>query len=133
MADSKPVKRTFKKTETVRERNTRTSNAEPKVRRLHKTASSIGRPASAARRFGGKEYYLPLPDNKVGRFFNKKRSFIPRFFKEAWTEVRKVEWPDRRSTVRMTIAVFVFSFIFGLIITVVDYGLGKLFRKVFIE
>lgn len=133
MAESKPAKRPLKKTETVRERSTRTSNSKPKVRRLRKTADSIGRPAGAVKRFGGREYYLPMPDNRIGQFLNKRRSFMPKFFKEAWAEVRQVDWPDRRATVKLTLAVFVFSFIFGLLVTVVDYGLGKLFRKVFVE
>ena len=132
MADSKPKKRQLKKAETVRERAER-ATSEPKPRRLHNTTNAVGKPLGAARRFGGKEYYLPLPDNRFGRFLNKRRSFIPKFFKEAWAEVRQVEWPDRRATLKLTLAVFIFSLIFGAIITVVDFGLDKVFRKVFID
>lgn len=134
MADPTPKKRQLKKTETVRERTERAASADtPKTRRLHRTGRAVSRPFAAIRRLGGKEYYLPLPDNRLGRFLNKRRSFIPRFFKEAWQELRQVEWPDKKQTFKLTMAVFIFSVIFGAIITVVDYGLGKVFRKVFIE
>lgn len=137
MADKKseetPKKRTLKKTETVRQRSERAEAAEPKGRHLKRTAGVVGKPFKAAHRVGKKEYYLPLPDNRVGRFLNKRRRFIPSYFREAWQELRQVTWPDRRATVRMTYAVFIFSAVLILLTTVVDFGLDKVFRKVFLS
>jgi preprotein translocase SecE subunit len=132
MAEDKSKSKPAKKAETLRQRTQRASEA-PRVRRIQKTAKSITKPFSAAKRVGAKEYYLPLPDNKVGHFLNKRRQVTPRYFRDAWAEVRNVQWPDRRTTVRLTFAVFVFSLVFGLLITTVDYGLDKLFRKVFLS
>lgn len=130
--EEKSKKRALKKPETMRERAERTANSKPKTRRLHKAASGLRRPVHVARRVGKKEFYLPLPDNRVGRFLNKRRSATPRFLKEAWLELRQVEWPNARTTMRLTLAVFIFSLVFGAIITIVDYGLDKVFRSVFL-
>ena len=70
-----------------------------------------------------------MPDNRLGRFLTKRRSLIPSYFKNSWREVRQVVWPNRRDTIKMTIAVFVFAVFFGLLIALVDYGLDKLFKQ----
>lgn len=106
--------------------------AAPKTRRLKATAGAASRPFKAAHRVGKKEYYLPMPNNRVGRFLNKPRRFTPRFLLNAWRELRMVEWPPMRTVFRLTMAVFIFSLIFGLLIMVVDSGLDKLFKKVFL-
>ena len=125
-------KRSLKKTETIRQRSERASEAPVKGRRLKSTAGAAAKPFRAAHRVGKKEYYLPLPDNRVGRFLNKRRRLMPSYFREAWAEVRKVEWPTGRNTVRLTLAVFIFAGIFILLTTVVDFGLDKAFRAIFL-
>lgn len=134
VADEPSTKRRIRKVETVRERAERSVAAadKPKVRRIRKTAGAASRPFRAAHRIGQKEYYLPMPDNRVGKFLNKRRRFTPRFIREAWAELRQVEWPNARMTARLTIAVFIFALFFGLLVTAVDFGLGKLFEKVFL-
>jgi preprotein translocase SecE subunit len=96
---------------------------------LRPAVQKAKKPFSKAAKIGKKEYYLPLPDNKVGRFLNKRRSIIPKYFKEAWLEMRQVQWPNRKETIRLSTAVLLFALIFGIIITVVDYGLDKLFKQ----
>lgn len=124
-----------KKTETLRQRTERATEAagKHKSRRIRKTAGAVSKPFRAAHRIGKKEYYLPLPDNRIGRFLNKRRSAMPRFFIEAWRELRQVEWPTFGTVRRLTIAVFVFALFFGTLIAVVDFGLDKVFRKVFVD
>ena len=109
------------------------AGAPPKKRRLRQTAGQAGRPFRAAHRVGKKEFYLPLPDNRVGRFLNKRRRVTPSYFRNAWQEVRQVQWPNRKETAKLTVAVFVFAALFGVIIAVTDYGLDKLFRKVLLK
>ncbi|MDB5185860.1 MAG: hypothetical protein JWL85_383 [Candidatus Saccharibacteria bacterium] len=123
--------RRIKKPETVRERAEKAaSGVDKKPRRLGAaTAGKIASPVRNAARLGKKEYYLPLPDNRVGRFLNKKRSFIPKFFREAWQELRQVNWPNRQETTQLTIAVFIFAIVFGLLIAGVDFVLGKIFKE----
>lgn len=133
MAQDTPAKRPSKKKETLRQKAERASTtSEPKTRRLKATAGAASRPFKAAHRVGKKEYYLPMPNNRVGRFLNKKRRFTPGFLLNAWRELRMVEWPSFGTVLRLTLAVFIFSIVFGLLITVVDFGLDKLFRKVFL-
>jgi preprotein translocase subunit SecE len=132
MAEEKKKRRVVKKTETVRERAAKASGTAPKPRRLRTTAGKVSRPIKAAHRAGQKEYYLPMPDNRAGRFLNKRRNVIPRFLRNAWAELRLVTWPNRRETVKLTIAVFVFAFVFAFVISLVDYGLDKVFRQLFL-
>ncbi len=129
--DTKKVRR-VKKIETVRQRAEK-AGTEKKPRRIIKTAGTVAKPLKTAHRIGQKEYYLPLPQNKVGNFLNKKRKFFPRFFINAWRELRGVTWPSRRETIRLTIAVLMFAVVFGLIISVVDYGLDKAFKQLLLK
>lgn len=136
MADKKPNKRILKKTETVRERAAKPKK-EPKQRKIRgatsKATSKISGPLKRVRNFGRREYYLPLPDNKLGRFLNKRRSIIPKYFKESWQELRQVEWPSNRQTVQLTTAVFIFAIAIGAVVAVVDYGLGKAFEALILK
>lgn len=120
-----------RKSPTVRERTA--GNAERKPRRLRQTASRLATPIKTAARVGRKEYYLPLPDTRLGRFLNKRRSVVPRYFKESWTELRQVTWPSRKETIKLTLAVFVFAIVFGVLIAITDYGLEKIFKRLLLD
>lgn len=136
MADSnRPTKkRHIKKTpQSVRQRAESVANAKPKPRRIRKATTKASKPFRSAYHFGRKEIYLPLPDNRVGRFLNKRRYFVPRYFKESWKELRQVTWPNRKETTKLTIAVFTFAIVFGLLIAFVDFGLDKLFKLIFLD
>jgi len=126
---NQPGKRT-RKVETVRSRAEKSANTPKKSRRLRRTASSAVRPAKILHRIGKREYYLPMPDNRPGRFLNKRRSLIPRYFRDAWAELRLVVWPGRRETWKLTVAVFIFAIALALLVAVTDYGLDKLFRRI---
>ena len=111
---------------------------QPQRRHLRKqpfatTVGHVKKPITAAKNVGKKEYYLPLPDNKAGKFLNKKRRFIPKFFREAWQELKLVSWPDRKETAKLTLAVLVFAIIFGATIALVDYGLDKVFKELLLK
>lgn len=133
MADQKPKTRRLKKTETVRQKAVKSTDQPEKRRRLRRTASTAAKPLRRAAHLGRKEYYLPLPDNRVGRFLNKRRYVIPRFFREAWQELRQVTWPSRKETWKLTLAVFIFALVFGSLVAGVDYGLDKLFKQVILK
>jgi preprotein translocase SecE subunit len=113
----------------VREKAKLVSDAPVKKRRVRKTARAITRPIRAARRIGMSEYYLPMPDTKFGRFMNKRRYWIPSYFRQAWQEVKGVTWPNRKETTKLTLAVFTFAIIFGLLVAATDYGLDIVFKK----
>lgn len=138
MAEAK--KRQLKKTETVRQRAERSASSEPKKRHIKKAASKLSAPfrpiwgliTAILRPFA----FLLIPfKTKPARFIGRILAAILlfRFFRESWAEIRQVKWPTAHETVRLTIAVFIFSLIFGAIIAATDYGLDKVFKKVFID
>lgn len=138
MAEAK--KRQLKKVETVRERVDRVGSEQPRKRRVRNTAGKAGRPFVIAGRFIAKiskpfAFVLIPFKTKPARFIGRGLASILllRFFREAWGELRQVQWPTARETVRLTSAVFIFSIAFGLIIAITDFGLDKIFKKVFID
>ncbi len=131
MASIKP-KRTLK-AQSVRERANQTDKPRG-PRRLRKTAGHVRRGLKAVARTGHKEFNpLKMPDNKVGRVLSKRRSVLPKWLRNAWAEMREVVWPTRKETLKLTLAVFVFAIVFGLLIALVDYGLDKVFRSLLLS
>lgn len=59
----------------------------------------------------------------VGQSILSKLSNNPvtRYLKGAYSELRKVTWPDRSETIRLTIGVIIYSLAFALFIALVDY------------
>lgn len=133
-------KRQLKRTETVRERAERKVSNAPKNRPVRKAISKLGgllSPLWNAVRLVARPFAFLLipfktkPARLVGRIFASILLF--KFFREAWQELRQVQWPNARETYRMTVAVFIFSLVFGAIVAATDYGLDKVFKKVFID
>lgn len=138
MAEKEPAKSKHKRAQTVRERTQ--SHAQPKPRRLKRTAGNLARPVRATGR-GVKKVVSPLgfvlkpfrlrPVRFVGRVL--AAVLLINYFRQSWRELRQVTWPGRRETAKLTSAVFVFAVIFGLVITLTDYGLDKLFKKILLN
>lgn len=124
------VKKNSKKP-SVRERAKKTRT--PGSGRIRKSTAKVAQPLKKAHKFGQKEYHLPLPDNKLGRLLSKRGRLVPKFFKEAWAEIKLVTWPNRRETYRLTVAVFVFALVFGVLVALLDVGLDKVFKEVIIK
>jgi preprotein translocase SecE subunit len=55
------------------------------------------------------------------------------YARNSWRELQDVTWPTRREGRRLTTAVIIFSVIFGALIAIVDFGLDKLFKAVFLK
>ncbi|MDP2349929.1 MAG: preprotein translocase subunit SecE [Chloroflexota bacterium] len=53
---------------------------------------------------------------------------LRRFIDESWSELKKVSWPNRLQVRKLTILVFVISFVVGLYITVADAGFDFVIR-----
>lgn len=66
---------------------------------------------------------------RTPRTWTKPFRAIGGYFSGAWTELRQVRWPDRKTTWGMTIAVLLFSIFFSLVIL----GLDTLFNYIFKE
>lgn len=80
-----------------------------------------------------KSYHLPLPDNKVGNILSKRVRIVPKFIKESFKELKQVEWPDRKTTAKLSFAVILFSIVFGIFIATTDFLLDKLFKEVILK
>ena len=65
--------------------------------------------------------------------FRPLRWLVPTYFANAWREVRQVSWPTRRETWRLTLAVFIFAVVFGLLVAGVDKVLDLIFKKVILK
>jgi len=55
----------------------------------------------------------------------KKMNNIKRYFKGAVQELKKVNWPTRKETIRYTLGVLGLSFAVAIILGLVDFGLIK--------
>lgn len=139
-ASNKPAKkRQLKKTETVRQRVER-GGTTSQTGKAKKGLGFIARPfvlvGKVLARILKPFAFVLIPfKTKPARFVGRILASVLlfKFIREAWQELRQVQWPNARETTRLTIAVFVFSLVFGTIIAITDYGLDKLFRKVFID
>lgn len=109
-------------------------------------------PPSKKRRFG-KVLLLPFrglgwlshkpPFKQIGhglRWFFSLRfmRFLGRilglkYLRDSWKELRLVTWPTPRQSRQLTMAVIIFSVIFGSLIAVVDMGLNKLFKEIILK
>ncbi len=134
----KPKKRSST-SETLRQRATK-SDAKPKTRRLRQAKAVASSPFK--RLFAGVRRILrpfrfllwpfkTKPFRLLGRFLSS--ILFLRYFRDSWRELRLVTWPSRRETFQLTMAVFLFAVIFGLMVAITDYGLDKIFRKVLLQ
>lgn len=124
MANNEPAKTNKRRlkapTQTMRqqaEKAQANSDKPDKTRRLRSAANTGSQPF---RRFG------KLFDRQPFRFIG--RILAPRFVRNAIIELRLVTWPSRRETRQLT-----FAIAFGVIVTIVDYGLDKLFKALIID
>lgn len=125
--------------QTVRQR-TQTSEKAPKKRRIQSTAKSASKPISATGK-GIKKAASPFafllipfktrPVRFVGRVLAKV--LLINYFISSWKELKQVTWPNRRETAKLTVAVFIFAFVFGLAVAAVDFGLDKIFHKILLS
>ena len=125
---AKPKRRMVKKAETVREKAEKSARPVPAKKKgvLRLTLGYIGKPF----RWIGRKL-AKLGRFKLFRIIGK--ILWPAYFRNSWKELKQVTWPTRRETWQLTLAVIIFSIIFGVIIAVVDYGLDKLFKQVIIK
>lgn len=115
------------KGETVKQKSQRLSARKPKTRRLKNATSAAATPLKSA---FSKHYFLYNSKGKYGKFLNKPRRFTPKYFRESWAEIKLVTWPNRKETIKLTMAVVIFALIFGAFVGAIDYVFEKLFREV---
>jgi len=61
------------------------------------------------------------------------RKIIPRYFRNSLAELKLVKWPNRKETRQLTTAVLLFAIVLGTVVSLVDYGLDDIFKKVVLK
>ena len=130
MADKKQPR--VRKVETVRERNANVAQkAEAKAgkvkkRPVRRVAKAVARPLKPLK-VVAKPFKI-RPVRFVGRWVG--RILLPRYFRNAYKELRQVTWPSRRETWKLTFAVLIFATVFGFLVAITDLGLDKIIRRI---
>lgn len=75
----------------------------------------------------GRFRVVGIPARFIGRIL------LPKYIRNSWRELRLVTWPDRPTSIKLTYAVIVFSVIFGIIVALVDWVLGKVFKELILQ
>ncbi len=57
----------------------------------------------------------------------KPESKIAKFFRETKSELKKIAWPTRETTIRLTILVIIVSLVVGMFLGLIDLGFKSLF------
>lgn len=67
-----------------------------------------------------------------GSFLRRLRPRFPRYFRESYREIRKVTWPSRRESLKLTVAVTVFTTIFTIFAVLADTLFDWVAEKIFL-
>lgn len=129
-----------KQSETVRERSAKGQNSKTPKRRIRSTARAAAKPINAfwlgikkiARPF---RFFLWPFKTRPLRFIGSiiSKILFLGYFRDSWRELKNVSWPNRKETRQLTTAVFSFAIVFGLVVTVLDYGLDKIFKNLLLK
>jgi preprotein translocase subunit SecE len=102
---------------------------------VKKVSGGVKKVASSTKKVLKSEVDLPIPEpkGKKGKFFTKKRYVrMPKYFRDSWREVKKVTWPTRKNALKMTTSVVIFTVVFALFTSIVDYGFNQLVERIFL-
>lgn len=117
-------KRRLRTQPTLREKTERVSDTRSKSssRAKQRLASPFRALGAAIAKLWRSKAFTPL--RWVGRVV------VPRYFRNAFAELKLVQWPKARLVWRLTGAVLVFGLIMGLAVAGLDWVFEKLFREV---
>lgn len=128
-APDEDKKNTRKKVESVRERAERAISEAAKPAKAQNLTPAEETRRKQIKLLGRlKRNKTPNPDKKPRRFH-----FFPKFIRNAFNEIKLVTWPDRITTTKLSFAVIIFATIFSILVSLVDYGFGHLFKRIFIH
>jgi preprotein translocase SecE subunit len=136
MADAKKSKirkARVRKAPTLREQAelARTKSETKKPRRISRATAKTG---AALRKTRITRNPVTKLLARLGRIILKVlRWIVPKYFINAWREVRLVTWPSRKETWRLTFAVFIFAIVFGALVSGVDKILDIIFKQVILK
>ncbi len=58
---------------------------------------------------------------------------VPKYIRNSFAELRNITWPTLKQSRQLTTAVVLFAIIFAIFVSSIDYGLDKVFKKVFLH
>lgn len=58
---------------------------------------------------------------------------FPKYLRNSFQEIKKVTWPSFEQGRKLTWAVLVFALVFGASVAIVDWGLGKVFKRLLLK
>ncbi len=126
--------------QTVRQRSETENSAKPKRRIVRNTATGISKPFRLLASYMAKIFrplsFLLIPfKTKPFRILGRILAaiFFLRYFRASWQELKQVTWPGRKETINLTLSVFAFAIIFGVLISVVDFSLDKVFKALILK
>ena len=118
--------RVRKPAETVRERAEKLTAKQDKS--SSPKSSKVNKPLSILRSVTKKK-----TGSRVGTQKSKRFRLIPKFFPEAWGELRLVTWPTKKEAARLTGAVIIFAAFFAVFIQLLDLVFNKLVKEIFLK
>ena len=125
-----------KKTNKTPKRVKRSELVAPKAKQSRRIAIAVSRQRQRAwgltKRTFGRTVSLPTPKGKAGKVLGK-RIRLPKYFRDSWQEVKKVNWPNRKETWRLTWSVFIFSAFFAIFTALADFGLSKAVERILLK
>ena len=62
----------------------------------------------------------------VGQYWSHSVQFV----KEAWQELKKVNWPSRKETIGGTAVVLILVIVISVFLGLIDFGLSRLVRQI---
>jgi preprotein translocase SecE subunit len=129
---AKKSKKTEKLKFSLRQRNVKAEEKKQKPKRVRKAAANVVKPVGKIAESFKKEFHV-LPRREQPGFFTKSRNILPTYIVKSILELKNVTWPKRKETWKLVFAVFVFAIVIGAFITILDYGLEKVFQKVVLQ
>lgn len=90
-----------------------------------------------SRKIGGffSRLTAPVRSTAAWKFLRRTilRSPFRGYFVSALKELKNVQWPDRKTSWKLTFTVIIFSVIFAVITTSLDFGFEKLAKQIFLK
>lgn len=81
-----------------------------------------------------KEVNLPVVNEnnkKMPKFLVKKRKVrLPKYFIDSWKEIKKVTWPSRKESLKLTLAVAIFTLVFTIVTVIADYLFSEIVERI---
>ena len=102
----------------------------PKKKTVKKVVAKDTKPA-AKKKAESKKVVTKKPKN-TKKVFILFRPFVAlgRYLRDSWREIRQVRWPNRKATWKMVLAVFIYTAIFVIIISLLDLFFTWLFSLI---